>query len=151
MFPDFLLLSGGQGPTRSGGGGGEEEDTICLSSVAAPCILPPHSGLTERCQLGVADAAALHAVQKAELAAATAVTAGTQAPKPQGGGTVIGGVDLLGATVAARHLPGTWHFPSAHIKEMPTQVMLSRVRIRGGGEGGGGGGPTHMWCLLVRV
>ena len=89
-------------------------------------------------------------MQRAELASAL----GTQAPKPEGGGTkteggtIIGGVDLLGATVAARHLPGTWHFPSAHIKEMPTQVMLARVRIRGGG---GGGGPMQMLGLLVRV
>ena len=96
-------------------------------------------------------------MQRAELAAAL----GTQAPKPEegggtkteeGGGTVIGGVDLLGATVAARHLPGTWHFPSAHIKEMPSQVMLARVRVGGGGqEEGGGEGPTQMWGLLVRV
>ena len=83
-------------------------------------------GITERCQLGAVDAAALHAVQEEEATFA----AGAALSPDTGGGkqTEADRVAAAASLAASRQLPGTWHFPVSHVREVPRK-LLSRVRV----------------------
>jgi len=76
----------------------------------------PTAGITERCQLGAADAIALHAVQGGQAQAALSAPTEKQ--------TTADRAAASASLAASRQLPGTWHFPVGHIREEPRNLLV---------------------------